>query len=743
MKKNGLALASGIFLLAWIFLLIRCMMPCKTYEYEGSFSFASGAAADEAVYEGIDLSPGVYRIQLEYQTLEDEASYASASDSSVITGGLLTNYELFYSQLGYTDFEVWLFERANDFHVTVHHTGRGDLTTGRLVIRETNLLWTMLMASLLFLWILFLLLHVYVQRVRDGKISGEKKQVIFWIFVISFLASIPFLSGFSIPAGDLGYHLLRIEGVKDGLLSGQIPVRLEPDWLYEHGYASGIFYCDLYLLLPALLRMLGFPVSFSYNIYCIAVNIATAWVAYSCFRKMFQSDRIGLTCSALYVLSLNRLYKLYNIAVVGEYTAALFLPLIAYGFYLIFTEDVKSEKYKRAWIPLAAGLAGIIHCHVLTCEITAFIIALFCLLYLRRVLVPETFLVLAKAALFSLLCSAWFLVPFLDYYLTQDMQVKHASGRTIQASGLTLTDLLQHFVKAGRGVKTATPPHDHPCSVGLILILVLGMFFVLWFMGSFRDQKKDERFVFVKYMALLGAALLFMSLSAFPWDRIQALGSIAASLVSSLQFPNRMLGWATLCLVITFGYCMYYFRERNVKAASLLLLLAGISVATSSMYLIDYSANNTDTFVLYNPGGMGNGYISGREYLIWGTDYDALSYAKPEAGEGVTISAYQKRPLGAEFTCENYFETEGYAELPLLLYKGYQAMDEGTGERLDVVFGSNNEVRVLLPPEYAGHVIVRFVSPFYWRIAEVISLLTILALACQKGRFLLTRKSAE
>ena len=74
--------------------------------------------------------------------------------------------------------------------------------------------------------------------------------------------------------------------------------------------------------------------------------------------------------------------------------------------------------------------------------------------------------------------------------------------------------------------------------------------------------------------------------------------------------------------------------------------------------------------------------------------------------------------------CENTGSEEGYIDLPLLLYKGYQARSD-TGEKLQICYGDNYLVRVVLPPGYSGGVDVRFVSPWYWRISELVTLTTI------------------
>ena len=721
MKKKRISVTTGILMAIFLVLLILCLKPCKTYEYEGEWEFVPGEETVEAVYEGITLKPGVYRMELEYWTDKDLGAYATVSDPTVITGGLLTNFEYFYGQLGRTDFEIWLFEKADDLRLEVHYLGEGDLSTGRLLIHETRGLWTMLMTILLFVWAAVLTVRHLRRLNAEGKLPREKRAAIFWVAGIALLSSIPFLSGLSIPAGDLGYHLMRIEGVKDGLLSGQIPVRIEPKWLYDHGYASGVFYCDAFLFFPALLRMAYFPVTMCYNAYCILVNVATAWISYECFRRIFRGSNAGVSCSALYTLSLNRIYKMCEVAVVGEYTAMIFLPLIAYGLYRAFTEDPKTKEYRNCWVPFSMGLAGILQSHVLTCEMTAGIILVFCLCYVRKVFVPETFLALFKAASVAILLSLWFLVPFLDYYLTQDVHVKHVAGRTIQADGLRISDLLASFIKVGRNAPARAP---HFCGFGGILVLCLATFLGLWITRRFRKAQEDDvrLYAFGKLMTLMGVLFLGMSLSVFPWDKIQKTGSLAATLVSSLQFPNRFLGWATLCAVTAFGCCVYYLRKNLRKVLPLAWLLVGVSVATSGLYLIDHSVCNTNTFTLYNPAGMGYGYISGMEYLIEGTDYDALSYDRPRAGMDAELESYEMKALGARVTCKNAGDADSWVELPLLLYRGYRAKDVESGRKLEIVPGGNQEVCVILPQGYAGTFRVDFIPPWHWRLSEVISL---------------------
>ncbi len=704
--------------------------PCESLQMDKYYYFESGVpTSDTVVFDQIALRPGVYEIRLQYETDTDLAGLCSLRDGSVFTGGLLTNGEHLYNALDQTSYKAWLYEGTKELEVTVSYGGEGSLVVTGLTVVETNLLWTRLLAVCLFwgLTALSVLTLYYYQK--EFPIAENRKKVFFFCTLIGFLASVPYLHEGLIGGADLTYHLQRIEGVKDGLLSGQFPVRLEPEWVYGHGYANGIFYCNALLYVPALLRIIGFTVAESYGIYCIALNFATAWISWFCFSRIFGDDTLGLLCSGLYTLSIFRIYKLVITGAVGEGSAYTFFPLIAYGLYLVFATDPHSIRFKKAWLPLAAGYAGLIQTHVLTCEITAFLTILICLAFVKKVFCLPVFLQLLKGALTALGLSLWYLIPFLDYYLTQDVHIKHISARTIQDRGLLLPQLAFQFWRSGLN----TPQGDngmqysHPVGVGLIPILGLLIFAVMAFCGTWHTIKNNRKKTACT-AAVFGALLLLMSLNRFPWDKIQSIHSVAASLVSSLQFPNRFLGWGTACLVIVCGFLLWYWKSSRsvLYPMSILVLVTGI--ATSYLFLMDSVDREQEYFDLYNEESMGFGYISGAEYLIEGTDQTRLTFADPEGEEAVTILSYQKKGLHAELECANAADRVSYIDLPILLYKGYRATDKATDTPLTIDDSENHTLRLWLPSGYEGTVSIDFVPPLYWRLGEFISLLTILGL---------------
>lgn len=718
----------GISLLLSLLCVIRIAMPNGEWNYAGSYEFVKGTPCpDQEVYEHISLGAGVYRLELSYESAGDTNAMCNVKDGTVYYGGLLCNGEHMYAAQDHTSYDFWLFEPTEELSVTIDYSGQESLTTGNLRIVETNLLWTRYLTILLAISALILWTLWYQKRDAQKEKKERRHVVIFGIGVIAFLASIPYLYDGMISGADLTYHLQRIEGVKDGLLTGQFPVRLEPRWVFDHGYANGIFYCNLLLYFSAALRMLGFTVTESYLLYCIALNIATAAIAWYCFGKMFRDDVIGLACSGLYTLSIFRVYRLLGTGAVGEGSAFTFFPLVLYGIYLVFEGKKEEREFRNSWIVLGLGYAGLVQTHVLSCEIAALMTVLLCLVFLPKLFEKERFLKCVQGAFFALGLSLWYLVPFLDYYFTQDVKIRHASARTIQERGVTFVQELQTFWNFHDTAASTTErmQYTHPVGPGLFLVAGVFLLLLLLFLEVIPRGKETEKSFAIR-SAGLGCLALWMATDTFPWDALQTTSQTAATLVSSLQFPYRFIGWGMTFLIVVVGYLLSFFRKNQKIFYRMGLVIVMTAVATSYVYLIDAEDESTGAIHLYNRESMGFGYISGEEYLIYGTDSSALSFAKPEADEGSRISEYEKKGLRATFFCENSLDTQGTVKLPVLLYKGYQASGDG-GEPLEITDDGSHLLGVSVPAGYSGRITVKFTEPWYWRAAELITLAVVVA----------------
>lgn len=698
-----------------------------TYEYPSDgVPVAVGTYQQDIQIENISLKPGVYRIRLQYDTDTNMKNFCEVTDDTVGYRMLRASGEHLYQGLHETDFQIWLLQKTDHLRVSVSYGGEGSFTVKGLTVVETNGLAAILLCCLLFVSLLADLLYLYVQYDREYQISIAQKGIHFGLALLILISSLPLMQDMILSSGDLGYHMLRMMGVKDGLLSGQFPVRIAPEWQQGYGYASSIFYGETLIYVGALIRLIGFSYITSYRLFILFINILTILVAYYSFRKIFEDRYIGLLCTMLYTLSVYRISKTFICGSLGETFGILFLPLIAYGFYRVFMQDITDKEYRFSWIPLTVAFTGLVQSHLLTGEQVGAFTILLCLILIRRVFRKQTFTVLAKTVIYSVLLSAWFLVPFADYMLRGDFVIQHVSGRTIQYRGLYLAHLLFTFFRDGNNVFYSDNgmADSQPMGLGIALVVVLLLWGGMLFFRRTTHLKSEEK-ALGKIMGVFAVLSLWMTLSIFPWDKIQSLNGITETLVSSIQFPNRFLTIATLCTVVLAGVVAKEIKAQY-ETEGFRLFFAGMAVLTicSGLYLTDIMLQKNDVYRIYDEKGMGNGYIAGAEYLPYGADPTQFWTHDPYAGENVEIAEYHKDGTKIEMNCRNLSSGEELVELPLLYYYGYRAYDVATGQELTIRTSDNYTVCVAVPAGYEGTIHVAFYSPWYWRAAEAVSVLS-------------------
>ena len=658
---------------------------------------ASGITGNMVDFEHISLPKGHYIVSLKYETDVDYRNMCTVTADGAGFKGCFTNGSSLHAALNETDFDMWLLRDTDNIMV---HAGyaEGPLLVRGLTITETNALYRIRLFVLLCGLTLLNGILVFRKADRQGKITKEKKKILFCMALIVIFSSVPVFTDYVFSGGDIVYHLMRIEGLKDGMLSGQFPVRIAPKWLEDNGYASAIFYPEIMLLPAALLRMIGFPVTASYQLYIILVNFLTAVSAYYSFEKIFRKAYAGLVCSMLYTLSIYRIFNLFGKGALGEALAMIFLPLVVYGLFRVFTEDCKAKKYKRCFVPLTIGFCGLIQTHLLTCELVGGFTILLCIVLWKKVFRKETFWALAKTVICSALVSAWFLVPFLDYMVTENFVIQNVSARTIQERGLYIANLLTAIPFYGSNTQFVNAGMTNAAAVGVGLAKIASVFSVI---------------------------AMIMSLYLFPWNWIQSKHAILATLVSSLQFPTRLLTLANILLVSLAGVLCRYVPAsgREWWKQAFFGGICGLTVITSLLTMSDQLYKGA-SLKIYNAAGMGYGYISGAEYLPYETDQTKLKFRNPQGSTNVVLESYEKGALQTEVSCHNDSGDDGLLILPLLYYKGYQAYDMDTGSKMEVLDEENHSVCVKVPAGYSGTIRAYFASPWYWHLAEGITVLS-------------------
>lgn len=687
-------------------------------------------------FENIVLPKGVYRVEMHYETDVDYKQSCQVTSSNPDSRTVRVNDTALFSGLKQTAMDMWVLRENEPLTVHAYYSGEGSLLVQGLTIRQTNGLNRICLFVLVCLFLCVNLVYVYVLYDKTYCIPVKNKTVTFLLGMIILGAALPVTADYILSGADIVYHLLRVEGIADGLRAGQFPIRISPEWQQGYGYASPIFYGETILYLEALFRLIGFTVTTSYRLFQLMIAAATVLTAYFCYKKIFREAYIGVFCSMLYSLSVNRIYKLWIRGAIGEALGIMLLPVFVYGFYRVFTQDVQEESYKRSWLPLTAGFSLLIQSHLLTGELVGLFTVFLCLFLWKKVFRRQTFFVLAKTVIYSMLLSAWFLIPFADYMSTGAFVINNVSARTIQARGLYPAHLLFTFFKSGGTVffDEKGMYDTAPMGVGIVLIGALVLFVFLWLSGRLNRLEKKERGLGIMAGGF-SILSMWMSLSLFPWDRIQAINSFTATLVSSIQFPDRFLTISTVCLTTLAGVCGKYILDHCDKRKLCAYFVTGeILLTMSSFYLMDNMLASVSGYRIYNHEGMGTGYISGGEYLPYGADASRFVWHDPVCSGMLMASHYEKKSLGASAHMINNGETTEHAAFSLLYYRGYHAYEREEGGELPCYAGDNFEVTVDIPAGFAGDIDIRFISPWYWRAAELVTGITLLIMLLFFGR---------
>lgn len=561
------------------------------------------------------------------------------------------------------------------------------------------------------------------------KMKNKKYTVCYLVIIL--MASIPLFNNYLIRGHDIYFHLMRIEGLAQGLRAGEFPVRIQPAWYDGYGYAVSVFYSDLFLYPAALLRLLGISLQDAYKVYVVLCNIATALISGYSFGKIFRKREIGVFGSCLYTLAPYRLVNLYTRGALGEYTGMIFWPLLIYSCVLLLNEDRKKVQLQKGAVFMGISMAGMLQSHMLTAEIACMVLLLLVIVYCRRIFHKEVMLAGCGAVAVALGLSAWFLIPFLDYMLFGRFNINSIRNNDImiQRQGTFLSQVFAIFDNAvGQSLDSgAGTVGDFTQGVGMSLMLSVIILMLLCIRGYLKQEERRNRQITIT-AAGLGALMVVMSTLYFPWDRLCRISRIFRYIIVKIQFPWRFTGVAVGLLVVVWCAVLNYTeREYDRRKKVITICLAvGILLLSVGHFVIDLnqraeriqvrSVEEMDTFV-----------ASGEEYLPVDTVLDKLKTQELYKDDSVEISDVVYRGTSITMHVKNTSAQQAGLELPRLYYAGYQALEvtnEGQHFQIEVTDGTNHVIKLMIPEQTEGNITLSFREPWYWRLAEIITLLS-------------------
>lgn len=531
----------------------------------------------------------------------------------------------------------------------------------------------------------------------------------FAICVTALLINLPNFSAHHLMIGnDLLFHLGRIEGIKEGLLSGQFPVRLNPAQLSGYGMPTPMFYPEAFLYFPAILRLLGVPLVAAWKVFLVFASFLTAAASWWAFSTYARSWRTGAIATLFYLVSFYRLAAMYLSAGVGMLLGLAFLPAAMIAVWLTL------QRRTSYWPAIVIFATCIFQSHIITGILFLGAAVLMAGISCFRFRFPEVRWAIAKTAGFTMALNLWFYVPMAYFHQHMDYVMKSVAHENIQLVIYSFSEL--------------------DCYIGSAMLV---LFLVLVPVAAWRRWQLPAAFWI---LLMLSAGLILLMVSRPPWEGW--LGHV----FGFLQFPNRFIIFPTFFCALAMGIGLSHVRHSVIIGACVLLCLA-------SNFLWIFGCNY---LVPQNEIGVAqrvtiSNYMQKFENEIDGTGYrdymDAATSRRLQDHEDMrrTVADRSIHPMdriedvwrrGNAFVIRHAAGAEVWVQLPVFWYPGYVAEDMESGERLSLICDGEGKVSFLLPPS-AGNARIWYEGLPWFRVTDGISCLGLIAFlyACYKDRF--------
>lgn len=595
----------------------------------------------------------------------------------------------------------------------INYCGEGMLTVKKLTFAPHTLFYT----DTYFLIAVFLLLHLAGWLyVRSGRRLSQERLVDYAVILgVALLATTPMMQTYLYNADDLCYHLARLEGLKDGILDGQvIPVNILPDGLRNNGYMNAM-YPYLFLYIGAFLRICKVSLAFSYKALIFLANLGSAVCAYVAVKSMVKSRRSVILSVVLYTLMPYRFTNMLSRGDLGELLALVFWPLVIAGLYHIVMGD------RKKWYYLMLGFSGALQSHILSVVYVAVVCVITALLYCVRILRERRYVELLKAAGLTLLLNAWYVVPFLYYYFNEELNKEILRWSGYFEQSINLSNMTQ----------TLSLYNKQYFSLGLAFLGCLGIGIV--YLLCERRGRVSEADGFMLYLLTLGCIFVFLVTGYFPSRALMA-NAFFENIGTMLQFPWRFLGPACACFLFVGAFGLERSEVlkpyRNLIFAMLvsLNLLVVVSVPADNNHVPYQNAESVASKGHETKLGTSVGLFYPHEWRLMGATDDKLTTDVVISDLGdVSVRDFRKEGTKASVSY-TAFSSGTYIELPIQNYLGYRAEDE-RGEPVKIEQGEGGRMRFFLNGDGAEHQIyVRYGPVPGFVIADVVSGLT--ALLC-------------
>lgn len=494
---------------------------------------------------------------------------------------------------------------------------------------------------------------------------------------------------------DIEYHAQRIAAIAEEMKMGAGIYRIYTTNSGGYGYASPLFYGDIFLYPAAFLTALGVDISITFRLFLASIMVGAYVSMYVCAKSVWDK-KTGVLAAYLYAFSPILLADIFIRFAVGEALAFVFLPMVLVGFYRIV---IQPKNTKTDWIWLSLGMSGLIFSHIITTVLTVILLVLLCAVHVKKIWHNKsTILSIGKAALLTVGITAYFSLPLLEQMVTTplfvtDRQTSNLAGNTAPVWGLFFgseyVSLLNFLVEKIFHIEDMFVTTWLPGAFGYLFFWLLAVRF--WKKrGIVKDKMADHMFIW---------AVFYLAVSMVPF--IQPL---LEPFIGFIKIAWRNLTFYILFASLCAAVWLVKLKVQNKCGAYRAgLLLASFGTLVSFFGLLMITVHNG----MYPFETLSSHCIGAGEYLTASVPH--YDYAK-ERGDVVVCKENENVSFSFE-RCEGYSELSfsnldkaAVFEVPVYMYRGYAVENEKTNVFYEPQFSENGLVEFTIDDVSEGTV---------------------------------------
>lgn len=523
------------------------------------------------------------------------------------------------------------------------------------------------------------------------------------LFFVSYIILIPANNNLGIYGHDFAFHILNIISMDSNSSFFNLPTRIRPIIANNFGYASGIFYPQLFhvvvLYLFKFIKLFDIPyfsVIKTINVYLFLFIFLVGIVMRKLLFKYTSNSKVSTLGSIFYITYPYFITDIYTRSAYGELTAFLALPIIFLGLYSLFNE----KKLIKFYLYFIFGFYLLFSSHLISSLFVTVFTGIFILCHYKVLFKNHNFVHLASALFITLCMSLNSIIPIIEHKLLGNYLVflpNYMSSR--YEVWMSILDIKELFI-FGEWLNAYIP-------IFLLLLIVLLIIKI----------KKVKRIIDSKI--IIGFFLIFiisilLVLISIIWD-------VLPSIFIMIQFAWRncaFIGFSA-CVLATFGYLMLPKKYFSIVSISILIIIFSSFFFINNNSLFVSKINTMDSI----SDGMGVMY----EYLPVNT-HNNIDYFNNRGNDvkiikgDALINVLENNTPYLSFSVDSHDSIT--VEVPRLYYLWYEIelISDHNVSKLDYYENGNGFIEFDI--SNSGIINVKYKKSFISNIAFIISLVT-------------------